>query len=94
MTEYDKANISWILNGNGDWFTADLFRLISRSDTANKEKLALSFPDEVNAVHEFQTGKPLAKRYIPEAPGVGHETIGEVLKKSYIGGAIEALTEE
>ena len=61
MTEYDKANISWILSGNGDWFTADLFRLIARSDTANKEKLALSFPDEVNAVHEFQTGKPLAE---------------------------------
>ena len=59
MTEYDKENIMEILHGKGTWFTADLFRLIAKADGANRLKLAESFPDEVNAVHLYLTGKTL-----------------------------------
>ena len=91
MTQYDTTHITWILNGNGDWFTAKLFRLIASADTENKEKLALSFPDEVNAVHEFQTGKPLVFKGFVTADPID---IGEILKKSYIDGAIKGMKGE
>ena len=59
MTEYDKENIMEILHGKGTWFTADLFRLIAKADESNRLKLAESFPDEVNVVHLYLTGKTL-----------------------------------
>tara|TARA_B100000900_G_C19974010_1_gene471029 strand:- start:291 stop:473 length:183 start_codon:yes stop_codon:yes gene_type:complete len=59
MTEYDTENIMEILHGKGTWFTADLFRLIAKADESNRLKLAESFPDEVNAVHLYLTGKTL-----------------------------------
>jgi hypothetical protein len=86
MTKYDTTHITWILNGNGDWFTAKLFRLIASSDMANKEKLALGFPDEVNAIHKHQTGEPLVT--------ADPIDIGEILKKSYIDGAMKGMREE
>lgn len=65
MTEYDKANVGLILSGEGDWFTALLFRVIARADTVEKAKLFLGFPDEVNQVHEFQTGKATFSSGLP-----------------------------
>ena len=59
MTEFDKENIMEILHGKGTWFTADLFRLIAKADGENRVKLAQSFPEEVNAVHLYLTGKTL-----------------------------------
>jgi len=58
LTDYDNDNIGPIIQGQGDWFTARLLRLIARADTSNKEKLAQVFPKEVAAVQTFQTGKP------------------------------------
>ena len=59
MTEYDKENITEILHGKGTWFTANLFRLIAKADGENRVKLAKAFPEEVNAVHLYLTGKTL-----------------------------------
>lgn len=50
MTEFDKKNIDIILNGHGDWFTAQLLRLITKADMANRAKLSVVFPEEVKAV--------------------------------------------
>ena len=59
MTEYDKENITEILHGTGTWFTAELFRLIAKSDSLNRAKLAIVYPHEVNAVHQHLTGKTI-----------------------------------
>ena len=53
MSEWDKANIQEILLGNGDWFTAQLIRLIGKADEKNREKLRKGFPEVVQAVEDF-----------------------------------------
>jgi len=57
MTEYDKENITEILHGRGTWFTAELFRLIAKSDSLNRDKLAVVYPEEVNVVHQHLTNE-------------------------------------
>ena len=37
-------------NGTGDWFSAQLFRLILKADAGNQERLARGFPAEVGFV--------------------------------------------
>lgn len=48
-SEYDKAHITQILNGEGDWFSALLFRLIHKADDDNMRKLRQVYPDHVAA---------------------------------------------
>jgi hypothetical protein len=55
MSEFE--NVKSILEGQGDWFTANLFRLIAKADNNNRAKLFKAFPDEVDAVHKYLTGK-------------------------------------
>lgn len=50
MNDYDKDNISAILQGHGDWFTAQLMRLIAKADNYNRKRLFKAFPDVVTAV--------------------------------------------
>jgi|TARA_Y100000310_G_scaffold317740_1_gene370964 hypothetical protein len=38
----------------GDWFTAQLFRLIAKADSDNVKKLEEGFPVEVQLFHEFK----------------------------------------
>lgn len=47
LTEYDKKHFADILAGNGDWFTAQLMRLIAKASHQNRELLRLGFPAEV-----------------------------------------------
>jgi hypothetical protein len=56
VNAYDKEKVSDILAGHGDWFTAKLMRLIASADMSNREKLYLSYPEEVDCVRRFQTG--------------------------------------
>lgn len=49
ISAYDKAHMSDIIAGHGDWFTANLLRLIAKADFENKAKLRLGFPDVVQA---------------------------------------------
>lgn len=53
ISPYDRANISSILAGEGDWFTAKLLRLIAKADSSNKERLRLGFPEEVEAYEAY-----------------------------------------
>ena len=53
MSDYDKANISAILAGDGDWYAAHLIRLIAKADRNNLSLLASVYPEEVQAVLEF-----------------------------------------
>ena len=58
MNQFDKENVkSILLEGKGDWFTANLFRLIAKADNNNRAKVFKGFPDEVDAVHKYLTRK-------------------------------------
>ena len=50
MSDFDKSHVKEILDGYGDWFTAQLFRLIYKADSENREKLRKGFPEEVALV--------------------------------------------
>ena len=51
LSEFDKEHIREILYGcHGDWFTAQLLRLILKADYENRAKLAVVFPEEVREV--------------------------------------------
>ena len=56
MSNYDKANIGNILAGEGDWFTANLLRLISKADSYNLERLRKGFPEAVEAIEAYRKG--------------------------------------
>ena len=60
MSNHDKQNIGAIINGEGDWFTARLIRVIVHADLSNRRRLALGFPDEVHAVNVFNYGEDKA----------------------------------
>ena len=47
LSKYDIDNVDSILNGRGDWFSAQLLRLISKADQLNKERIRKGFPDHV-----------------------------------------------
>lgn len=57
LSEYDREEIESILAGEGDWFTAQLLRLIAKADYENRAKLAVVFPEEVREV-ELYLGRP------------------------------------
>ena len=64
LSEYDKAHVSRILSGDGNWFTAKLLRLISVADTDNLSKLYQVYPDEVDVVYEYQHGVKFENRSV------------------------------
>ena len=47
-SEYDKAHVRDILQGEGDWFGAMLLRLIAHADTENLELLRQIYPEHVD----------------------------------------------
>lgn len=49
ISAFDKAHMADIIAGHGDWFSAELLRLIAKADFENKAKLRLGFPDVVPA---------------------------------------------
>jgi hypothetical protein len=63
MSEHDKQNLTAIINGEGDWFTARLIRVIIHADMSNRRRLALGFPDEVHAVNVYNFGQEKADEF-------------------------------
>lgn len=55
VSEWDRANIDLIMQGHGDWFTAQLLRLCSKADRENLEKVRAGFPDVVALFEEWLT---------------------------------------
>lgn len=53
MSKYDRKNVGSLLSGEGDWFTAHLFRLIAKADNSNRARLHIAFPDEVDLVSNY-----------------------------------------
>jgi len=56
ISDFDRQNVKAILNGHGDWFGADLLRLIARADSENRERLRLAFPSHVEAYEAWMRG--------------------------------------
>lgn len=52
-SDFDVANIQRILSGEGDWWSAELLRLIAKSDRAHREALRLAAPLHVAAYEAF-----------------------------------------
>jgi len=53
LSSYDVAHVQDILNGEGDWFTAQLLRLVAKADDENRNKLHLAFPEVVDAYFDW-----------------------------------------
>jgi hypothetical protein len=53
ISPHDRDNIGRILGGYGDWFSAQLLRLIMKADKQNRERLRLAFPDHVRAYEQY-----------------------------------------
>lgn len=58
LSDYDRHHIDDILNGHGDWFSAQLLRLIAHADAANRELLRAGFPDHVEAYEKWYRQEP------------------------------------
>jgi len=56
LSNYDRGSIGNILAGEGDWFTANLLRLIAKADSYNLERLRKGFPEAVAAVEAYREG--------------------------------------
>jgi hypothetical protein len=48
LSEFDKANVGHVLV-HGTWWSADLLRLIAKSDPQRLEAIRTAFPDHVAA---------------------------------------------
>lgn len=57
VSDFDKAHMTDIISGSfGDWFSADLLRLIAKADSENKARLKIAFPDHVQAYLNWVDG--------------------------------------
>ena len=52
LSQFDRENVVPILQGHGDWFTAQLMRLVVKADGRNRTLLARGFPEEVQLVEQ------------------------------------------
>lgn len=51
---FDCENMSAIIGGKlGDWFSADLLRLIAKADKENRELLRKVYPNHVKAYEDW-----------------------------------------
>jgi hypothetical protein len=52
LSDFDRRHIHYIMEGHGDWFSAELLRFINNGhpDGQNLARLRHAFPDEVAAV--------------------------------------------
>ena len=56
LSEYDLQAFGDIVAGHGDWFTAELIRLVAKADESNRSRLRLAFPVEVRAYEAWFHG--------------------------------------
>lgn len=53
LSKFDRENIPAIMSGHGDWFTAQLLRLIAKADKQHRALLAKGFSEEVWLVENY-----------------------------------------
>lgn len=63
LSEYDRKHMADILAGQGDWFSAQLLRLIAKADHENLKRLRQVYPEHVEAYEAWHSGpRPLLRR--------------------------------
>lgn len=55
-SDFDRDHIQDILCGYGDWFGADLLRLIAKADRQNREKIRQVYPVHVKVYEDWHDG--------------------------------------
>ena len=55
-SDHDKKRVGEILRGEGDWYSAHLFRLIAKADRANYAILKGAYPEHVAAYEAWREG--------------------------------------
>lgn len=53
ISDYDRENINEIMEGHGDWFSAQLLRLLQKADLGTREQVRRGFPDHVRLYEEW-----------------------------------------
>lgn len=76
MSDYDRAHVQDILDGDGDWFTAKLLRLIAHADLINRAKLKVAFPEEVFLVETHLGIAPTQHSLFDDRAGAHSHTGG------------------
>lgn len=66
ISEHDKRRVGEILGGYGDWFNAQLLRLIAKCDQDNLETLRSVYPSHVAAYEEWYRGEGLESKWDPQ----------------------------
>ena len=56
LSKFDRDHIGDIVAGYGTWFHADLLRLCAHADEQNLMRLALAFPETVQAYLLWREG--------------------------------------
>lgn len=58
ISKYDRENIDMIMDGYGDWFSAQLLRLCRKADLDTLEQIRQGFPDHVRLYEKWVKGPP------------------------------------
>lgn len=53
LSEFDNQHLGDIFAGQGDWMSAQIMRLIAKSDPVTREQFRAGFPDHVAAYEAF-----------------------------------------
>lgn len=56
LSTFDLRRMGDILAGHGDWFSAQLMRLIAKADRDDLDRLRLAFPEHVAAWEAWRRG--------------------------------------
>ena len=57
ISKHDRELIHEIVCGYGDWFSADLVRLINKADKSNTEILRSVYPEHVEAYEDWYNNR-------------------------------------
>ena len=57
LSDHDVTHVGRIMGGYGDWFSAQLLRLVAKADNGNREKLRKGFPETVALYEAWYRGR-------------------------------------
>jgi len=62
-SQWDIENLDLIMSGHGDWFSAELFRLMRKTDAKNRKRLGVAFPFHMEAYYRWESYAVTDKDY-------------------------------
>lgn len=61
LSDYDRENIDKIMEGHGNWFSAQLLRLCHKADPWTLDQIRRGFPDHVELYETWKRGSYLLR---------------------------------